>query len=485
MNSPCKIFLAIAFTLTTLTATGAFAEETKEPHDPNKPVSYYRDIRPIFQNDCYGCHQPAKQGGGFVMTAHASLLKGGESEDAAIVPSQVEESPLVDLITPDDGEAEMPKDASPLSADSIALIKRWIAEGAKDDTPASDAVVYNNDNPPKYERLPVLTSIEFSPDGKLLAVSGYHEVLLHDASAVTAAGEGNPEPIARLIGLAERVESNIFSPDGKRLVVAGGSPGRFGELQVWDVEARELIRSQNITFDTIYGASWSPDGKIIAFGCGDNTLRAVDAESGEQVFYQGTHNGWVLDTKFSVKGTHLVSVSRDRTLKLNEVATQRFVDNVTSITPGALKGGLYSVDRNPNKDELLIGGADGVPKIYRMFREKARRIGDDFNLVRKFPQMPGRLFSVRYNHDGSQIVVGSSVDRSGEVWVFGESDGKTLAKMEGIEGGIFTASFSPDGKFVVSGGFAGMVFVHEAATGKLVRKFQPIELSSGKDLAAK
>ena len=40
-----------------------------------------------------------------------------------------------------------------------------------------------------------------------------------------------------------------------------------------------------------------------------------------------------------------VSASRDRTLKLVEIATQRFIDNVTSITPGALKGGLAAVAR--------------------------------------------------------------------------------------------------------------------------------------------
>ena len=44
------------------------------------------------------------------------------------------------------------------------------------------------------------------------------------------------------------------------------------------------------------------------------------------------------DTAFSADGSHLVSVGRDMTVKLTEVATQRFVDNITSITPGALRG---------------------------------------------------------------------------------------------------------------------------------------------------
>src|SRR5581483_7579761 len=98
----------------------------------------------------------------------------------------------------------------------------------------------------------------------------------------------------------------------------------FGEVQIWDVAKRRLRHSLSFTFDTLYGASWSPDGSKVAFGCADNTLRAIDAETGKQVLFQGAHNDWVLDTVFSVEGTHLVSVSRDRSMKLTEVATQRF-----------------------------------------------------------------------------------------------------------------------------------------------------------------
>ena len=125
----------------------------------------------------------------------------------------------------------------------------------------------------------------------------------------------------------------------------------------------------------------------VAFGCADNTLRAIEAKTGKQVLFQGAHNDWVLDTVFSTDGSHLVSVSRDMSLKLTEVATQRFVDNITSITPGALKGGLQTVARHPQKDELLIGGSDGQAKIYKMYRDKKRVIGDDFNRLRVFESL--------------------------------------------------------------------------------------------------
>ena len=55
------------------------------------------------------------------------------------------------------------------------------------------------------------------------------------------------------------------------------------------------------------------------------------------MLFQGAHSDWVLDTVFSSDGSHLISVGRDMAAKLTEVATERFVDNITSITPGALK----------------------------------------------------------------------------------------------------------------------------------------------------
>src|SRR5262249_4403224 len=194
----------------------------------------------------------------------------------------------------------------------------------------------------------------------------------------------------------------------------------------------------------LYGASWSPDGTKIAFGCGDNTLRAIEAATGKQVLFQGAHNDWVLDTAFSRDGDYLVSVSRDMTIKLTEVATQRFIDNITSITPGALKGGIQTVARRPLKDrtivkttnldigdtrdkaydEVLIGGSDGVPRLYRMHRTSKRVIGDDANKVREYEGLPGRVFALAFSPDANRFVAGSSLDGKGEVRVYSVNDGK-------------------------------------------------------------
>jgi WD40 repeat protein/mono/diheme cytochrome c family protein len=439
-------------------------------------VSYFRDVLPILRaKNCTGCHQPAKQGGDYVMTEFAALTKGGESGAAAIVPGKPSESYLIEQITPRDGKADMPKDAPPLNDAEIATITKWIEQGAQDDTPASNRPQYDADHPPLYMASPVLKSVEYSPDGSLLAVSGYHEVLLHKADGSGLAG--------RLVGQSERIEAARFSADGKLLAVAGGSPGRFGELQIWDVAERKMKLSVMIGYDTCYGASWSPNGKMVAIGCSDNTIRAFNVETGKQVLFSGAHNDWVLGTTFSTNSDHVISVSRDMSMKLVEVATERFIDNITSITPGALKGGLICIDRHPTKDELLCGGSDGQPKIFKMVRTEARKIGDNANLIREYGAMPGRVFGVAYSPDGSQIVAASSNDGTGQIRAYKAEDGAVLWQVDVPEGGMYTVDFSPDGKTVAAGGFDGDVRLYNATDGSPLKRFTPVEVT-GQTVAA-
>jgi WD40 repeat protein len=454
-----------------LAVGGGTAKKDDPKKEPPEKISYYKKIRPIFQQHCQGCHQPAKASGGLVMLSHADLLKAGDSKKQAVVPGQPDKSHLVDQINPHgDKKAVMPPKGDPLSQTDITLISQWIAEGAKDDTPDKAKVVVDQDHPPVYNLPPVIASLDYSPDSTLLAVPGYHEVLLHKAD-----GSGL---VARLVGLSERITSVAFSPDGKLLAVTGGSPGRFGEVQIWNVKGKRLKLSVSVTYDTVYGASWSHDGDVVAFGCPDNGVRAIDADTGKVIFYNGGHNDWVLDTVFSKDSSHLVSVSRDMSMKLSEVKTSRLIDNITSITPGALKGGLNSVKRHPKKDEVVVGGSDGEPKTYKIYRDKGkeRKIGDDFNLIKKFAKMPGRVYSVAFNSDGSRFIAGSSYHGAGEARVYETDSTKLVATLKGVKGGVFAVAYRPDGKQVATAGFDGYVRLHDPNTGALITEFIPCPL---------
>jgi WD40 repeat protein len=136
-------------------------------------------------------------------------------------------------------------------------------------------------------------------------------------------------------------------------------------------------------------------------------------------------------------------------------------------------------------DELLIGGSDGVPRLYKMHRTQNRVIGDDFNRLREYQPMPGRIYAVCFNHDGSRFCAGSSLDGQGELRVYQTADGKVLSRFEGQPGAIYALSYRPDGKQIASAGFDGAVRLSDPNSGKLIKQFIPVPLTTAREARAR
>jgi mono/diheme cytochrome c family protein len=423
-------------------------------------ASYFRDVRPILQRQCQGCHQPAVKSSGLDLTTFDGLSKGGK-RGASFTPGAPAQSLLVKYIK---GEAQpaMPLGGAPLNAEQIASISSWIAAGGKNDTPAEVTDSISLDRPPVYLQPPVISALAFSPDGTALAVSGYREVLLHKAD-----GSGL---VSRLVGQSERINGVAYSPDGTKLVAAGGTPARFGEVQIWDPAAGKLTRSITLTNDTVFGASVSPDGKEIAVGAADNSVRLIDASTGKELQKIGNHENWVLGTVFGVDSKRVVSVGRDQAAKLSDAASGAFLENVN-----LLRGELAAVARHPKKDIVVIGGADRVPYVYLMDRPKVMKIADDTTMLLKLPRQDGAIAALAWSPDGKTIAVGGMGQ---EVNIYDSESGKLVASCKGHSAGIYAIAFTPSGDRLASGGFDGHVRLYNPATGELVKDFVPVPLSA-------
>ena len=105
----CLLFVAVT--------NGARADETL----------FRKDIAPILEQHCLRCHNAKSARGGLSMATAAELRAGGDS-GAVVVPSKPDESLLLEMISGD--KPKMPKKAAALKREQVALLRRWIAEGA-------------------------------------------------------------------------------------------------------------------------------------------------------------------------------------------------------------------------------------------------------------------------------------------------------------------------------------------------------------------
>jgi hypothetical protein len=105
--------------------------DDREPLPSPRPIDFAHQIAPLLTERCVSCHNAGQAKGGLDLTSTRTAYSGGDS-GPAIVPGKPDESLLLEMISlpPTGGRAEMPKKGGPLSAEEVALIRQWIAEGA-------------------------------------------------------------------------------------------------------------------------------------------------------------------------------------------------------------------------------------------------------------------------------------------------------------------------------------------------------------------
>jgi hypothetical protein len=113
---------------------------TKElPPATKRPIDFVKDVQPIFQRACIGCHGPEKQRSGLRLDDGAAALKGGNS-GPAFKPGDAAASRLLTLVAGLDPKLRMPPgDRKPLSVEEVGHLRAWIEQGAK--WPKSDGKV--------------------------------------------------------------------------------------------------------------------------------------------------------------------------------------------------------------------------------------------------------------------------------------------------------------------------------------------------------
>lgn len=427
----------------------------QSPVTAGSTPAFATDVAPILQKNCVGCHSNASHRGGLVLESYESLMKGGQ-DGRVIVAHDAKNSLLMQMI---DGtvDPQMPLKSDPLPAADIAVIRSWIDAGAAAPVPGTVVATSTPALPAIAPQIPVVSpvsSVKFSPDGRVLAIGGFQRVRLVDTNS--------GKVVAEFTGHADAVRSLAFSPDGKMLAAAGGLPQREGQIKIWDLQSRQLIKTLKGHTDCIYSIAWSPDGKLIASASYDKMVKLWDVAAGKELRNLQDHIDAVFAVAFSPDGKHLASASQDRTVKIWDIATGKRLYTLSDASDG-----LTTLAYSPKGDKLAAAGYDKTIYIWQVGEE-------DGHLLHSLIADEDSVLSLAWSRDGETLATASS---DGSIR-FRDPDLNLKGVVDHQPDWVQSLDISPDGKWLAAGRYNGSLSLYDARTyteSHSMNVFDPLE----------
>jgi WD40 repeat protein len=284
-------------------------------------------------------------------------------------------------------------------------------------------------------------TLAFSPDGTVLAVwyNSERAVLLWDVQT--------QQQVGRLEGDLVWTGSIVFSPDG-RLLAFGCEDNT---IRLWDVAAQNQVgMMQSPTRWGVMSVAFSPDGKTLASsGSGDNVVRLWDVQTLEQVAALRGHTGQIAGcVAFSPDGRLLFSggLREDEAIRVWDVQTKEQV--------GELIGHLdVTYDLAFSPDGTILASAGGAyDKAVYLWDVQAQ------NQVGVLGGHSAHVCSIAFSPDGKLLALWVNWEDTIHLWdVEGqERMGVFTGHDASVEGWICKIAFSSDGKWLACGSENGV-----------------------------
>ena len=285
--------------------------------------------------------------------------------------------------------------------------------------------------------------VAFSADGQQLIVGGYHEL--------TVWNPADGKLLNRFKNVGQRTYALSLSPDGKLLAAGCGAPGRLGETRLFDPATGELKNVLGSTGDVVLDVTFSPQGDRLAVGAADGIVRVFEVASGKELLTINSHSDWVTAVAWNADGTQLASGSRDKTAKVFDMK-----DGELLVTYSGHAQPVKGVAFHPEGKDVFSSGGDN--KLHRWQVADGKKTaevgfgGEVFKLVR-----------------GGDFLFASSADKT--VRQFDAKSQVPVRSYAGHADWALSVAFHPGTKRVASGGFDGMVRVWNADDGAAVVNF--------------
>ncbi len=402
--------------------------------------------------------------------------------------------------------SQINKHPGPVVAVAYAPDGKSLVSGGNEE--GGNICVWESDNGKEVRRWKAyqdsVYALAFSPDGKRLASAGVRDQkeAAADSYAVAVWDPGTGKRLASCPGHTKRAWAVVFSPDGKLLASAGSDNAYSGDLGLWDsVTGKEVLRVEDKVLRVEPRCiAFTPDGKTLAVGgrgeiclwdvAGAKPLEPISEDAGAYIVRMGfSPNGQTLAVATDSGRTRLWDVARrkerapgtghseyvsavavspdgkmvvssDGTACLWELSTGRFLRQLPEYA-----GSYGSAAFAPDGKTLALD-----------YRRDAISLWDPATgkLTGRIPiKDNNRVTSIAFSPDGKWLVSGGIDDK--HLYLWDVTTRREIRKFAATEEGAFRVAFSSDGRTIAANG--GALYLWDAVTGKQLRRLEGRPLS--------
>jgi len=264
-----------------------------------------------------------------------------------------------------------------------------------------------------------LRGLAVAPDGKLLATaSGESQVELRDVDT----GD-----VVRKLVADSVVAAVAFSPKGEALATAGS------ELCLWTVARGQRTATLRGHTADITSVAWSPDGKLLATGSADKTVRLWNVATQRELAQLSGHTADVLSVAFTPDGRRLVSGSSDATARVWDVEQRKLVKTLTGHA-GAIRAIAVSPDGT-----IATGGDDNLVRLWD---------AASLNLQRTLKGHQKPVTSLAFSPQGKTL---ASSGQGGGILIWDLDRGIARRTLNGHQATVTGLAFLPGASALISG----------------------------------
>ncbi|NMG20270.1 serine/threonine-protein kinase [Brasilonema bromeliae] len=272
-----------------------------------------------------------------------------------------------------------------------------------------------------------------------------------------------------LTGHSNSVSSVAISPDGKTL--ASGSDDKT--IKLWNLVTGEQIRTLTEHSSPVNSVAISPDGNTLVSGSDDRTIKLWNPATGEQIRTFRGHTGYVNFVAISPDSKTFASGSSHKTIKLWNLTTGKQIRTLTGhfksvdsvalpviIRPQSLepdKQQVISVAISPDGKTLASGSYDNTIERWNL------ETGEP---IRTLTGHSSQVNSVAISPDGKTLASGSG-DKTIKLWNL--TTGEQIRTLTGHSDWVSSVAISPDGKTLASGSWDNTIKLWNLTTGEQIR----------------